>query len=70
MNTGYLIHQAERAHSQAEQREIDRRAGEFAAATSRLWRSIVHSLTAKRNLLVRDERQSLDLKEPCHQVHG
>jgi hypothetical protein len=46
MNTGYLIHQAERDHGYCEQREIDRRTGELAAATSRRWHSIARSLAA------------------------
>jgi hypothetical protein len=67
MNTGYLIHQAERGHSYAEQREIDRRTGELAAATSRRWRSIVQLLAAsvpKHNLAIREH----SLQEPCQQV--
>jgi hypothetical protein len=41
MNTGYLLYQAERAMTPAEQREVDIWHAQFAAAVSRLW----HSLT-------------------------
>jgi hypothetical protein len=39
MNISYLLYQAERTHSAAEQREIDARAGEFAAAIARAGRA-------------------------------
>jgi hypothetical protein len=35
MNTGYMIYQAERTRTSAEQREIDRLNGEMAAAVTR-----------------------------------
>jgi hypothetical protein len=41
MNSGYLIYQAERTMTPAEQREVDIWHAQFAAAISRLW----HSLT-------------------------
>ncbi len=39
MNISYLIYQAERTRSAAEQREIDAQAGEFAAAIAGLGRT-------------------------------
>lgn len=42
MNTGYLIYQAERTRTGAEQREVDATHAELAASLTRLW----HSLTA------------------------
>jgi hypothetical protein len=56
--TGYLIYQAERGRSQAEQRDIDRQTGELAAATTRRWRLILGSLRLRREL------RALDLTEP------
>jgi hypothetical protein len=40
MNTSYVIYQAERTKTAAEQREIDRSAGELAASVARRWRSL------------------------------
>jgi hypothetical protein len=42
MNTYYLIYQAERPKTAADQQAIDRSAGELAASLARRW----HSLTA------------------------
>ena len=39
MNISYLLYQAERTRSAAEQREIDAQAGEFAAAVAGLGRA-------------------------------
>jgi hypothetical protein len=44
MNTGYLIYQAERTITTAEQREFDRRNGELAAAVSRRWQALAGAL--------------------------
>ena len=44
MNTGYLIYQAERTMTAAEQREVDASHAELAAAVSRLWRSLAAPL--------------------------
>jgi hypothetical protein len=49
MNITYLIYEAERPRSMAEQRETDARAGEFAAAVARLGRSLRHQGKGKRN---------------------
>jgi hypothetical protein len=49
MNITYLIYEAERPRSMAEQRETDARAGEFAAAVARLGRSLRHPAAGKRN---------------------
>ncbi len=40
MNAGYLIYQAERTPSAAEQREIDRSNAQLVAAVARLWRTL------------------------------
>jgi hypothetical protein len=49
MINSYLIYQAERPRSVAEQREADVRAGELAAAVARLGRSLRHSVTGKQD---------------------
>ena len=49
MNSTYLMYEAERPRSTAEQREKDARAGEFAAAVARLGRSLRHPSTGKPN---------------------
>jgi hypothetical protein len=49
MNITYLIYEAERPRSMAEQREADVRAGEFAAALARLGRSLRHPAKGERN---------------------
>ena len=49
MSITYLIYEAERPRSMAEQRETDARAGEFAAAVARLGHSLRHPATGKRN---------------------
>jgi hypothetical protein len=48
MNTGYLIYQAERTKSAAEQRRIDDRHGELAAAVARRWRRITGQVRSLR----------------------
>jgi hypothetical protein len=40
MNISYVIYQAERTKTAAEQREIDRSAGELAASVARRWQSL------------------------------
>src|SRR5580704_13532214 len=49
MNSTYLMYEAERPRSTAEQREADARAGGFAAAFARLGRSLRHQSTGKPN---------------------
>ncbi|MGH3206484.1 MAG: hypothetical protein ACRDNO_01850 [Trebonia sp.] len=49
MNITYLIYEAERPRSMAEQRETDARAGEFAAAVARLGRTLRHPATGKQS---------------------
>ena len=49
MNISYMIYEAERTRSKAEQREADARAGELAAAVTRLGRSLRHPFTGKRD---------------------
>jgi hypothetical protein len=48
MNTGYLIYQAERTRTAAEQREIDAYHGELAASLTRLGRSLAAPLRSRR----------------------
>lgn len=47
MNITYLIYQAERPRSAAEQREADARAGEMAAAFARIGRSFRHQVSGR-----------------------
>jgi len=47
MNTGYLIHQAERTRSDAEQRAVDATHAELAASFSRLWRFLAAPLRSR-----------------------
>jgi hypothetical protein len=49
MNITYLIYEAERPRSVAEQREADVRTGEFAAAIGRIGHSLRYPATGKRN---------------------
>ena len=49
MNISYLIYQAERTRSTAEQREADVQAGELAAAVARLGRSLRHPVTGNQD---------------------
>jgi hypothetical protein len=48
MNTGYLIYQAERPRSAAEQRQADIAHAELARAVSRGWRALTAPLRARR----------------------
>jgi hypothetical protein len=49
MNITYLIYEAERPRSMAEQREADVRAGQLAATVARLGHSLRHSARGKRS---------------------
>ena len=49
MSISYLIYQAQRPQSVAEQREADVRAGEMTAAVTRLARSLRHSVTGNQD---------------------
>jgi hypothetical protein len=48
MNTGYLIYQAERPRSPAEQRQVDVAHAELARAVSRGWHALTAPLRARR----------------------
>jgi hypothetical protein len=48
MNISYLIYEAERPRTMAQQREADVRAGEFAAAAARVGRSLRRTVTRKQ----------------------
>jgi len=48
MNISYLIYEAERPRTIAEQREADVRVGEFAAAVARLGHSLRRTATRKQ----------------------
>jgi hypothetical protein len=63
MNTSYLIYQAERTKTAAEQRAIDRSAGELAASLARRW----HSLAAlsKGQQLRRGQRSAARAGTPA-----
>ena len=49
MNTGYLIYQAERPRSRAEQRQVDIAHAELAEAVSRRWQALTAPLRALRS---------------------
>jgi hypothetical protein len=49
MNITYLIYEAERPRGMAEQRRADVQAGEFAAAVSRIGRSLRHPAAGKNH---------------------
>ena len=48
MNTGYLIYQAERTRSAAEQWEVDRSNAQLAASIGRMWRALAAPLRSRR----------------------
>ena len=48
MNTGYLIYQAERTRSAAEQQEVDRSNAQLAASIGRMWRALAAPLRSRR----------------------
>ncbi len=64
MNTGYLIYQAERTRTAAEQREVDASHAELAAAVSRLWRSLAAPLRSRH----RGQRGTQREERACHIV--
>ena len=64
MNITYLIYEAERPRSMAEQREMDARAGEFAAAVARLGRSLRHPGKGRRSAR-RDSRRPVGATVSC-----
>jgi hypothetical protein len=49
MNISYLIYEAERPKSTAEQREADVRASQMAAAFARLGRSLRHQVSGRHS---------------------
>ena len=48
MNTGYLIYQAERTRSAAEQREVDRFNAQLPASIGRMWRALAAPVRSRR----------------------
>ncbi len=58
MNAGYLIYQAERTPSAAEQREIDRSSAQLAASAARLWRALAAPVRSWRSRGLRGSRGS------------
>jgi hypothetical protein len=58
MNTGYLIYQAERTMTSAQQREVDATHAEMAASLSRLWRSLAAPLRSRRGGRREAQRQT------------
>ena len=64
MNITYLIYEAERPRSTAEQREADVRAGEFAAAVTRIGRSLRHPATGKHSAR-RDSKRPIAATVTC-----
>jgi hypothetical protein len=49
MNISYMLYQAERSRSAAEQREADVQAGELAAAVAGLGRSLRYAITGAKD---------------------
>ncbi len=47
MNTGYLIYQAERTMTAAEQQRVDATHAELAASLARLWRALAAPLRSR-----------------------
>ena len=64
MNTGYLIYQAERIRSAAEQREVDATHAELAASLTRLWHSIAAPLRSRRGEPARSTAPDAELPDP------
>jgi hypothetical protein len=58
MNTSYVIYQAERTKTAAEQREIDRSASELAASVARRWRSLAALAALRKGNHPSDRRSS------------
>jgi hypothetical protein len=48
MNTAYMIYQAERTKTAAEQREVDAAHAELAASLAELWRVLAAPLRSRR----------------------
>ena len=48
MNTGYLIYQAERTRSAAEQQEVDRSNAQLAVSIGRMWRALAAPVQSRR----------------------
>ena len=48
MNTGYVIYQAERTGSAAEQREVDRSNAQLAVSIGRMWRALAAPVRSRR----------------------
>ena len=48
MNTGYLIYQAERTRSAAEQQEVDRSNAQLTMSIGRMWRALAAPVQSRR----------------------
>ena len=48
MNTGYLIYQAERTRSAAEQKEVDGPNAQLAVSIGRMWRALAAPVRSRR----------------------
>jgi hypothetical protein len=65
MNTGYLIYQAERTTTAAEQREIDATRAELAASLTRLWHCLTVPLRSRRGGKRGTQRGTRHLAPSC-----
>ena len=65
MNTGYLIYQAERTRTAAEQREVDVTHAELAASLTRLWHSLAAPLRSRRGGKRGTQRGTRHLAPSC-----
>jgi hypothetical protein len=72
MQLTYMIYQAERTMSSAEQRAADRRAGELAKSLASLWHSVTALRARRRGIrrgrLAADQSEPIDLRD-CPPAH-
>jgi hypothetical protein len=65
MNISYMLYQAERPLSAAERREANVRAGELAAAVTRLGRLLRHAATATKDHPGRESQRPATATASC-----
>jgi hypothetical protein len=70
MNISYMLYQAERTRSAAEQREIDVSAGELAAAVARLGRAGRRAVTRHQGTRLQGTKRADRNATPATVSHG
>jgi hypothetical protein len=65
MNISYMLYQAERPRSAAEQRAADARMGELAAAVTRRGRSLRHAITGSKGHPGREDQRLATATASC-----